>query len=537
MHDTDKIAWQSIPHLLDDCVTRYADTLAIVDGPLRISYRDLKAHVVAAARGLLAQNVAPGDRIAIWAPNDWQWIVAALATQSIGAAIVPLNTRFRSGEISYILKKAAPKLIFIRRHFLDTDYVALLDEAAIDGPRIGAVTFDNSEQGFGLTWSDLLAAGEGVSAETVSERVSQIGPDTVSDIMFTSGTTGYPRGVPGLHGQAIRAFHRFGLDGGFRIGERHAVVNPFFHALGYKLGWLLSMMFGATTYPLETFDPAEMLRLVAEERITVLPGPPTIYQALLARPEREELDLSSLRICVTGTTTLPASLIDRIRREFGFEIMLTGYGLTECTALATMTRPGDDVRTVVETSGRAVPDVEVAVFDEDGANLPAGAIGEIRVRGYNVMDGYFNDPQATAETITSDGWLKTGDLGSFDESGNLRIEGRLKDMYIVGGFNTYPAEIENTLMGHPDIAEVAVIGIPDERLGEVGMAFVVPSTQTHASDEDIKVWVRPLLANFKLPRVIEFVDALPKNASGKVLKTRLREAALQFGPNKKETTT
>ncbi len=537
MDNTGKIAWQSIPHLLDDCVARYGDTSAIVEGSLRITYRDLKTRVVAVARGLLAQNVASGDRIAIWAPNGWQWIVAALATQSIGAAIVPLNTRFRPGEISYILRKATPKLVFTRRHFLGTDYVALLDEAAVDGPRIGAVTFDDAEPGFGLTWGDLLAAGESVSAETVSERVSQIGPDTVSDIMFTSGTTGYPRGVPGRHGQAIRAFHRFGLDGGFRIGERHAVVNPFFHALGYKLGWLLSMMFGATTYPLGVFDPGEMLRLVAQERITVLPGPPTIYQALLAQPGREKLDLSSLRICVTGTTTLPASLIDRIRREFGFEIMLTGYGLTECTALATMTRPGDDVRTVVETSGRAVPDVEVAIFDENDARLPAGAIGEIRVRGYNVMDGYFDDPQATAETITPDGWLKTGDLGSFDETGNLRIEGRLKDMYIVGGFNTYPAEIENTLMGHPDIAEVAVIGIPDERLGEVGMAFVVPRVQTHASEDDIKGWVRPLLANYKLPRVIEFVEALPKNASGKVLKTRLREVALEARSNKEETTT
>ncbi len=515
--------WPSIPHLLDDCVARHGDKAAVIEGDLRLTYSDLKERVVAVARGLLSRGIERGDRIAIWAPNGWQWIVAALASHSVGAAIVPLNTRFRADEVGYILGKARPRAVFVQRRFLGTDYVALLAEAG-DVP---AVTIDDADPGAGTTWSALIAAGEAVPAAEVAARVAALGPDDVCDIMFTSGTTGHPKGVIGRHFQALRAFHRFGTDGGFRSDERHAVVNPFFHALGYKLGWLMSMMFGATTYPLAVFDARAMLELVARERITMLPGPPTIYQALLAQPDRAGFDLSSLHICITGTTTLPSSLIDRMRIEFGFETILTGYGLTECTALATMTRPGDDVRTIIETSGRAVPDVEVAVFGPEGEALPAGAIGEIRVRGYNVMDGYFEDPEATAATITPDGWLLTGDLGSLDEGGNLRIEGRLKDMYIVGGFNAYPAEIENALLGHPAVAEVAVIGMPDERLGEVGLAFVVRHQQVAATEDEVIAWARPRMANYKLPRAVRFVDELPRNASGKVLKTRLREIAAQ----------
>lgn len=524
MNRSEGLAWPSIPHLLDDCVIRYGDKPAIIEGDLRISYANLKERVTATACGLLAFGIQPGDRVVIWAPNGWQWIVSALAVHSIGAAIIPLNTRFRADEVAYILRKARPRLVILQRHFLDTDYVALLDETGTGCTRLPALTLDDQPPGNGLTWSELHARGRAVDPAIVARHVAALTPDTICDIMFTSGTTGYPRGVVGRHGQSIRAFHRFGQDSDFRIGEeRHAIVNPFFHGLGYKLGWLMSMMFGAVTYPMSIFDPGKMLHLIARERITILPGPPTIYQALLAHPDRKTLDLSSLRICITGSTTLPPTLINRIRVELGFEIILAGYGLTECTVLATLTRPDDDVTTVCETSGRAVPDVEIMISDDDGHPRPTGEIGEIRIRGYNVMDGYFEDAEATAATLTPDGWLRTGDLGSLDEKGNLRIEGRLKDMYIVGGFNTYPAEIENMMLAHPDIGEIAIIGVPDDRLGEVGMAFIVPRNTDHADADAIIAWAKPRMANYKLPRTIRFVSALPRNASGKILKIKLRE--------------
>ncbi|MCC7123141.1 MAG: AMP-binding protein [Gammaproteobacteria bacterium] len=517
------VAWRSIPHLLEDASRRHGAAPAVVDGADWLSYAELADRVLQAARGLVARGIEPGDRVAIWAPNSWKWIVAAVAAQSVGAAIVPLNTRFRVDEVRYIVGRAHPKLAFVQGRFLDQDYVAMLEQACGDAP-VGIVTFDDVPVARGGSWDRLLEDGATVAPGRVAALTLAVGPDDVSDIMFTSGTTGHPRGVVGRHGQNLRAFHDFGALGGLRPGDRMLGVNPFFHALGYKLGWLLSMMFGAAIYPMAVFDPERVLSLVARERLTILPGPPTIYLALLARPERPTLDLRSLRICITGATTLPPALIDRIRTEFGFETILTGYGLTECSGLATMTRPGDGTTTLCETSGRAVPGVEVAIFGPDGTPVPAGTTGEIRVRGYNVMDAYFEEPEATARTLTPDGWLLTGDLGALDARGNLSIVGRLKDMYIVGGFNAYPAEIENMLMRHEAIAEVSVIGMPDERLGEVGLAFVVARGAPPAEAELI-AWARERMANYKVPRAVRFVDQLPRNASGKVLKTRLREIA------------
>ncbi|VTU46042.1 FadD3 family acyl-CoA ligase [Variovorax sp. PBL-E5] len=518
--------WRSIPHLLEDAVERHGTALAVVEGDLRLSYAGLGEQVQRAARGLRAHGVQPGDRVAIWAPNGWRWIVAALATQSLGAAIVPLNTRFRADEAGYIVGRARPKVVFVHRHFLDTDYEAMLTQGCT-GLQYEVVSLDDVPLDKGISWSQLVADGESVSPEEVTAIARAVKADDVCDVMFTSGTTGHPKGVVGRHGQVLRAFHDFGRLGGFRQGDRLMLVNPFFHALGYKLGWLLSILMGAVTYPMAVFDPKQVLSLVERERITILPGPPTIYFALLAEPGLSQTDLSSLRACVTGSTTLPPALIDRIRVTFGFETMLTGYGLTECSGLATMTRPGDETRILCETSGRAIPDCEVAIFSTDGRQLPAGESGEIRVRGYVVMDSYFEDPEATTSTLTPDGWLLTGDLGSLDEQGNLRIVGRLKDMYIAGGFNAYPAEIENMLLQHEDVAEVSVIGIPDERLGEVGLAFVVRRAAADPTEADLIEWARGRMANYKVPRVVRFVDELPKNGSGKVLKTRLREIAAE----------
>jgi acyl-CoA synthetase (AMP-forming)/AMP-acid ligase II len=310
---------------------------------------------------------------------------------------------------------------------------------------------------------------------------------------------------------------------GLQEGDRYLIVNPFFHAFGLKAGILACLLKGATIVPHPVFDVPSVMQRVAEERITMLPGPPAIYQTILDHPDLASYDLSSLRLAVTGAATVPVEMIRRMRSELTFTNIVTGYGLTETTGIATMCRHDDDPETIATTAGRPIPDTEVRVVDGDGQPLPAGEPGEVVIRGYHVMAAYYGDVDATAATIDADGWLHTGDVGVFDERGNLRITDRTKDMFIVGGFNAYPAEIENMIMRHPAVGQVAVVGVPDPRLGEVGKAFVVPRAGVEVDPVTLIAWCRTEMANFKVPRAVEVVDALPLNASGKVLKYQLRE--------------
>ena len=372
------------------------------------------------------------------------------------------------------------------------------------------------------TWDAFLARGAEVPLAAVREREAQVTPDTVMDLMFTSGTTGRPKGVMTAHGQNLRAAQAWAAIAGVRADDRYLIVNPFFHTFGYKAGWLAALSSGATVLPHLVFQPADVLRRVADDRVSVLPGPPTLYYALLDAPDRATRDLSSLRIAVTGAAAIAPSLIERMRAELGFETVLTGYGLTESCGFATLCRQGDDAQTVAHTSGRPMPEVELRIAGQGGAPLGPDETGEIWVRGYNVMRGYFNQPDATREAIDADGWLHTGDLGCVDANGNLKITDRIKDMFIVGGFNCYPAEIERLLAAHPAIAQVALVGVPDTRLGEVGHAYVVLRPGVHADADELNDWARRNMANYKVPRYFTFVEQLPTSAAGKVLKYRLR---------------
>jgi acyl-CoA synthetase (AMP-forming)/AMP-acid ligase II len=310
---------------------------------------------------------------------------------------------------------------------------------------------------------------------------------------------------------------------GLRQGDRYLIVNPFFHSFGLKAGILASVLKGATIIPHAVFDVPSVMRRVAEERVSMLPGPPAIYQTMLDHPNLSDFDMSSLRLSVTGAAAIPVEMIRRMRSELAFETIVTGYGLTETTGIATMCRHDDDPETIATTSGRPIPGVELRVVDDHGHDVATEAPGEIVLRGYNVMKGYFGDPAATAATIDDDGWLRTGDIGLLDEDGNLRITDRKKDMFIVGGFNAYPAEIENMILANPGVGQVAVVGVPDHRLGEVGMAFVVPRPGATVEPDALVAWCRERMANYKAPRYVEIVDALPLNASNKVLKYQLRE--------------
>ncbi|WP_432153443.1 FadD3 family acyl-CoA ligase [Streptomyces tricolor] len=519
--------WETIPELVRWAAGRYADAEAVVEGRTRITYAELGARVERTAAACLACGGRVGDRVAVWAPNCLDWIVAALGAVSAGAVLVPLNTRFKGAEAADVLRRSGARLLFVTGTFLGTSYVASLRRAAGEGPAAGrplpalpdlerVVVLSGDAPAEFETWKDFLAAGAGVPARDVRLREERLTGASLSDIVYTSGTTGRPKGVMITHGQTLRAYDTWADLAGLRPSDRYLIVNPFFHTFGYKAGVIACLTRGATMVPQPVSDVGTALAGIAAERISVLPGPPALLQQLLDHPARDAHDLSTLRLVVTGAAVVPLPLVERLRGELGVDTVLTAYGLSEASGIVTMCRRGDALSLIATTSGRAVPGTEVRVA------APSGTPGEVQVRGFNVMQGYYADAQATADAMTPDGWLRTGDIGILDPSGNLRITDRLKDMFIVGGFNAYPAEIEQRLVTHPEVIDAAVVGIPDPRLGEVAKAYVVRTPGSLLTAADLIAWSRREMANYKVPRAVEFVPALPRNASGKVVKGELR---------------
>jgi HIP---CoA ligase len=514
----------TVPRMLSRSAARFGERTAIEDGEVSLTYGELRERVLEVSAALIARGIARGDRVAVWAPNVWEWAVAALGVLHVGGVLVPVNTRYRGHEAAYLLEKSGARLLFTLTGFLDTDYVGLLREAGAALPALEGIVVLRGETPDGTTsFADFVAEGRAVAREDVEARGLEVSPDDPVDILFTSGTTGKPKGVVCTHAQNLRTTRDWAEVTGLREGDRYLVVLPFFHSFGYKFGLIVGLMMGTTVMPEAVFDAGVVLSRIQADRVNVLPGPPALYQSILLRPDLREFDLSSLRLAVTGAASIPVQLIVDMREKLGFETVITGYGLTESTGVVTMCRYDDDPETIAQTSGRAVPGVEVEIQDPEGNALPPNTPGEIVVRGYNVMKGYFEAPEATAEAIDARGFLHTGDIGTLDERGYIRITDRMKDMFIVGGFNAYPAEIENTLLLHPQIAEAAVIGVPDERLGEVGMAFVVPRAGASLDEASVLEFCKARLANFKVPRRVKFIDALPRNATGKVTKFTLRE--------------
>jgi len=510
----------TIPAAVANAAHEFGTQIAVAepDGP-QLTYVDLHHRVQEIARALIAEGVAPGDRVAIWSPNTHHWVLAALGASYAGATVVPVNTRFTGPEALDVLHRTGADCLFVAGPFLGVDRIAELHAASwTEGhplPRVIvriAVQPGPAGTPGSLDWADLDERAPAVPEHTADERADAVRPDQVSDILFTSGTTGRSKGAMSAHRQTLAVAAAWAEIGELARTDRYLVINPFFHSFGFKAGILACLHSGATLVPQLVFDIDRTLELIAGERITVLPGPPTIYQAMLDHPERAKWDTSTLRLAVTGATTVPTALVERMAAELSFETVLTAYGLTEAV-VATMCRPGDDPATVAQTSGRAAAGFEVRVS-------PAG---EVLLRGPNVMLGYLDDPAATAEAIDADGWLHTGDIGRLDERGYLSITDRLKDMYICGGFNVYPAEVEQVLARLDGVAESVVIGVSDPRLGEVGKAYVVVRPGFELTAEEVLAFCRTRLANFKLPRQVEFRKDLPRNASGKPLKHVLRK--------------
>ncbi len=473
---------------------RFGDSEAVVDGSLRLTFTDLVHRVRVAAGAFHQRGIGKGDRVAIWAPNSAEWMIAAFGLLTAGGVLVPVNTRFKAEEAADVITRSGARAVLIQQGFLGMDFAAPPGVEVID------------------LKSDFLTDATPFEAPSPD----WISGDDIADIIYTSGTTGRPKGVMMNHRQTLRLYAEWCDLADLRAGDRYLIVNPFFHTFGYKAGTIAAMIRGATVLPVPVFDVEEVVDLVERERITMLPGPPTLYHSLLAVPDKAKL--ATLRAGVTGSADIPVELIRRVHEELPFETLATGYGLTEC-GTATLSRPGDSFEDIATTVGMPCDGIEVRIAED----------GEVLVRGYSVMQGYLDDPEATAETIDADGWLHTGDLGEFTDGGRLRIIGRKKDMFIVGGFNAYPAEIEGFLLEHPGIAQAAVIGIPDERMGQVGKAFVVRKTvvpkagdTSVLSEAELISWSKQRMAGYKVPRAVTFVDALPLNASGKVMKDQLR---------------
>lgn len=514
---------RTLPQLVAEAGTLYGDRIAITDGEVQLSYAELDVARIQSARAFLAAGLEKGDRIAIWAPNIYQWIIAAVGAQSVGGVLVPLNTRLKGAEAAYILRASGARLLFTVDEFLGVDYPQQLQ--GHDLPSLERVVLLSGAQVRCTVWEDFLASGQSIAQQSVARCAAALTPEDTLDILFTSGTTGTPKGVVTCHGQNIRTFGTWSATVGLRSDDNYLIINPFFHSFGYKAGWLAAIIRGARILPVKSFDLDEVLAIIARERITMIPGPPTIYQSLLAHPRRAEYDLSSLRLAVTGAAPVPVALVEQLHQELGFEVVVTAYGLTESCGVVSICRADDSAERISRSSGRAMEGVEMKCVDSSGVEVATGEPGEIWCRGFNVMRGYLDNPEETARAITADGWLKTGDIGVMDADGYVRITDRIKDMFIVGGFNCYPAEIENTLSSMPGVARAAVIGVPDERLGEVAQAYIVLAAGADLDEAAVINWSRSQMANYKVPRRVRFVQEFPVNAGGKVLKTELRQLA------------
>ncbi|MCL2582884.1 MAG: FadD3 family acyl-CoA ligase [Streptosporangiales bacterium] len=478
----------TVPDLVRSAADRFGDDEAVIDGPARITFSGLAERMEAAAGAFRSLGIRGGDRVALWAPNSAAWIVAAYGILNAGGVIVPVNTRYKAAEATDVITRSGAKLAAVQPGFLGADYEGIARSAGV--PVVDLTS------GFLDSGSPYRAPVKGTDP---------------SDIFFTSGTTGRSKGVVMSHAACVRPWVEWCALTGLTRGDRYLVVNPFFHVFGYKAGCVASLIAGAAVLPVPVYEADAVLNLVEKEQVTVLPGPPALYHSLLTAAASGEKDLSSLRLAVIGAADIPVELIRRIRRDLPFQAVLTGYGLTEAGGTVTLNRREDSAADIATTAGLPCEGAEVRI-DGDG---------EVLVRGYRVMDGYLDDPAATAEAIDPDGWLHTGDLGTLDAGQRLRITGRKKDLFFVGGFNVFPGEVEGFLLEHPAVAQAAVLGVPDDRLGSVARAFLVRAPRAGLTPEELIAWCRPRMAGYKVPRSVVFLPELPLNAAGKVDKARL----------------
>ncbi|MDN5715751.1 MAG: AMP-binding protein [Janibacter sp.] len=501
---------------------------ALVDVPSgrRWTYSELLADVDAVAKALMAKGVAAGDRIGIWAPNCPEWTILQYATARMGAILVNVNPAYRTHELTYVVKQSGMRMLVSALSHKTSDYRGMVDEARPELPGLSEVVYIGD-----ASWDELATGGSSITDEQLAERGASLTPDDPINIQYTSGTTGFPKGATLSHHNILNNGYFVGEMINYTEADRICIPVPFYHCFGMVMGNLAATSHGACmVIPAPSFDPEATLRAVAQERCTSLYGVPTMFIAELDLPTFADHDLSTLRTGIMAGSICPVEVMKRVVAQMNMTEVAISYGMTETSPVSTMTRTDDNLARRTETVGRSMPHIESKIVDAiSGVPLPRGETGELCTRGYSVMLGYWEQEDKTAEAIDAARWMHTGDLATMDEDGYVNIVGRIKDLVIRGGENIYPREVEEFLYTHADIADVQVIGVPDDKYGEELMAWVVLREGAAAlTADDVRQFASGKLAHYKIPKYVHVTDAFPMTVTGKVRKVEMREQAQQF---------
>ncbi len=533
----------SLAKIIDRVATKYPKNEAIVSGKQRIDYETLMDRVNSIANAMLKMGIKKGDKVAIWMSNVPEWVYAHYACVKIGAPMIPLNTRYRTHEVEYILRQSDSTTLFMMDQFIKIDYIPMINElfpelkeckpGELNSKKLPLLKriimrSDKSHPGM-LEFNKVLESGKDhASSGAVKKAQEEVKPEDTYVIPFTSGTTGFPKGVVTTNYQYSRIMEAVSNRFQMEDKDRILVVSPFSHNMGNMTGMLLGACNGACIVPMEQFDPGEGLRLIDEERVTKFTGSPTMYIMMLEHPDLPKRKLG-IKASVIGGADVSPDLVRTVISKMGIKDLINAYGLTENTGVSTMTQPGDPPEVIAYTAGKLIfPDCQLEILDPDtGKILPRGTQGEVCSKGFYVMKEYYKQPEETKKAFNKDGWFRTGDLGTMDEKGYIKITGRLKDMFITGGVNAYPAEIESFLMTNPKISMVSVVGVPDHRMGEVAMAFIRLKEGQTATAEEIIKFAREKMANYKAPKYVKFVNEYPMTPTGKIQKFILKEGAIK----------
>ncbi|AGK53307.1 AMP-binding protein [Bacillus sp. 1NLA3E] len=535
----------TVGKLLEQVANERPDNEAVVypDRNLRYTYKQFDDQCRKVAKGYMKLGLDAGDKMAIWATNYPEWLTTQFATGKMGAILVTVNTSYQSAELEYLLKQSDATTMVLMEEYRGTSYVDTLYEivpelrTSVPGqlkseklPFLKNVIVLGEKRYPGMfLWSDLLEMADLVSDELLKARMESLDPDDVINMQYTSGTTGFPKGVMLTHNNLVNNAVNVAACMNLTHKDRMCIPVPFFHCFGCVLGTLTCVAVGATMVPVKEFNVTDVLSAVQDEKCTALHGVPTMFIAELNHPEFEKYELSSLRTGIMAGSTCPAEVMKAVTETMGASEITITYGQTESSPGITMTRTNDPFDLRVNSVGRAMPNVEVKIVDPTtNKEVPFGVPGELCTRGYHVMKGYYKNPAATADAIDEENWLHTGDIAVMDENGYCQITGRLKDMIIRGGENIYPREIEEFLYTHPKVLDVQVVGIPDEKYGEEVTAWIRLKEDTTATSEEIRDYCKGKISRFKIPRYIEFCEAFPMTASGKIQKFKLREDAIKF---------
>jgi fatty-acyl-CoA synthase len=538
----------TLGRLIDETADRNPDgeALVYVDRNYRLTWRQVREQTDRLARGLMAMGVQKGEKVAVWATNVPDWFLLMFATAKIGAILLTINTQYRRTELAYVLGQSETENLFLIDGFRDIDYLATVYDVLPElreqprghlrserFPSLRRVFFIGQEKHRGLySMPELLAMAAVTTEADYRARQASLDPYDVVNMQYTSGTTGFPKAVMLTHHNIVNNGYWIGYHQRLGPSDRVCIPVPLFHCFGCVLGVMACVNHGSTMILLETFDPLLAMASVDRERCTGLYGVPTMFLAILDHPMFDRFDYSSLRTGIMAGSPCPIHTMRQVMEKMHAREITICYGLTEGSPVMSQTRADDDIERKCETVGQAMPGIEVRVVDPDsGREQPPGRPGEVVCRGYNIMKGYYNMPAATAAVIDADGWLHSGDVGTMDAEGYLKIAGRLKDIIIRGGENISPMEIEEFLRSMPGVRDVQVVGVPSRRLGEEVAAFIIPKAGTALTEDDVKDYCRGQIARFKIPAFVAFVEQYPLTASGKVQKYKLRETAASLWPD------